>query len=189
MTQFGDSDDRQNVPLEPERPPLGGFDTTSMLVGALLGTALGGILAWLSRRPRTDDEPPIRVKGGSILFDVLDSSIHWAEAGSRKKWTLSGGEKKSPYVYHVEVTIVHGPGSSETNSYEGIKRLMVRYGGLEFIELKAAGNRTMLTAHENLNQESDRRITHRGEISEIQLDNKVVYKGVGKVEMIAYEPE
>jgi hypothetical protein len=189
MTQFGDSDDRQNVPLEPERPPFGGFDTTSMLVGTLLGTALGGVLGWLSKRPRTDDEPPIRVKGGSIPFLLVHRAIYWIDDGGKKVWKLSGGEKSPNERYAARVTITY-QGASTTKWYHDVKTVRVRYGGPGFIELKSVGKHTKLKALEELTQGSDSQtIIHQGEISEIQLDpGGVVYlKQDGAVEMWLYD--
>jgi hypothetical protein len=176
MADYGDSDRTREFPMEPERRSLGSFDAPSLFTGALVGTALGALFAFFIRRPRADDEPPIRVKGGSIHFEVLDDDIYWVEDGSKKKWRLSDGEKGPAEKYSVDVVVTQH-GTTTRRSYLDVNRVIVRYDAdLAFVEIKSAGRHSKVTSRDEMNSESDPRlVTHPRNIKEIQLDNKVVY--------------
>ena len=70
-----------------------------VLTGALvLGGALALLVAWaigaFDAQPLTGDEPPIRVRNGSIEFELLHPTHKFAEAdGStdKKNWGVDGG--------------------------------------------------------------------------------------------------
>jgi hypothetical protein len=60
-----------------------------LTVAAAIGAALaGGIIYLLSG---SGDEPPIRVKGGSIDFDLLHADGSWELKGG--KWHVAGGSR------------------------------------------------------------------------------------------------
>ena len=66
------------------RPGLTAF-VGGTFVGAVLGCATAYAMQslWFA-----GDEPPIRVKNGSLNVDVLSKTATWEKNGSRKKWKL-----------------------------------------------------------------------------------------------------
>jgi hypothetical protein len=56
------------------------------------------------------DEPPIRVKGGSIHFEVLSTSSHWAK-NPWGIWKTSNGSRKKDAL---DIIISVGPGATVT---------------------------------------------------------------------------
>ena len=191
MADYGDSDRTRDVGLEREPPVLGGFDATSLFAGALVGAALGAIVGFLAKRPRADDEPPIRVKGGSIPFEVLDTKVFWLVDGNRKKWKLSGGQKLTE-KYVVRVTITPGAGKPSTTFYQGVKEVVVYHDGdAGAVQVKSTGNHTKLTASAH-NMDHDESfpfvVTHPRNIKSVELDGEPIYRPEdGELEMLIYD--
>jgi hypothetical protein len=64
---------------------------TRLTIAAAVGAAIaGGIVHLLSG---SGDEPPIRVKGGSIYLDLLHADGSWELRGG--KWHVAGGSRSS----------------------------------------------------------------------------------------------
>ena len=69
--------------------------------------AAGAAVYYYVQATAAGDEPPIRVKGGSIEMDLIHSSKQWRKlnptgANSRKEWSLSSGARaKDPYLVYL----------------------------------------------------------------------------------------
>ena len=114
----------------------------------LLAQAFGFILA--------GDEAPIRVKNLSIDLEVLHSSQHWKEEGSDgTKWKISGGTRESE-VYEVYI-VPSDPASCPGGLKPTGKTVRFTHSDGTWIELKATGHKTRLTASKPLTLSADER--------------------------------
>lgn len=81
--------------------------TVAALGGALI---LAGILAAAGAfAGDTGDEPPIRVKNGSLELHLLTNNKHWKERGNGdvKRWKISGGTRGDDTL-DVDITVNAG---------------------------------------------------------------------------------
>ena len=136
MADYRDSSSSDHPTIRFDRLPLSGIDVASVLKGAAIGAIAGAAAAYfLQRKLDTGDEPPIRVKGGSMEFQLLSNAIYWKDLGG-KKWKPSGGTLgKEEYKASI---IVKGAGKcpSQTKPGEIVK---VTHNDGTWVELKGNG--------------------------------------------------
>ena len=70
------------------------FAGAAAIAGLAVGLASCTAFAPGPTADQTGDEPPIRVKSGSIDLDLLSTVMTWEPDGSSGNWKLSGGERK-----------------------------------------------------------------------------------------------
>lgn len=111
------------------------------LVGATVGFLLFRVLA-------VGDEPPIRVKGGSIHFDLLRRGASWAPQGNpadRKKWQVHGSPRDGDdlSIYFAAVNPAHC--TNATHKKDKKIKFIYHDLGVDYeIELKVSNRKTML---------------------------------------------
>jgi len=94
------------------------------LIAAALGILVGvGAIILLRFLSDTGDEPPIRVKNGSLELHLLSSYDVWDQAGSSNKWKVKGNKQRSKD--DLQLTIASRPGATCTGSFVTAKTDMV----------------------------------------------------------------
>ena len=123
------------------------------------------------------DEPPIRVKGGSTIIELLDDHASWKEeAGSNKmKWFLSRGTRVRN-EYDVFVLVRKPTGQLRSVRLVG-KKIQIHRDPQSWVEIQATGNKTKVTSHrERLTLGGfDQVLSHVHHIAEIKVDSKVPF--------------
>jgi hypothetical protein len=66
-------------------------DPVAAAVAVGIGILIGAGAVWLLSSLTTGDEPPIRVRNGSIQLEVLHSTRHWQQTGN--VWKISQGTR------------------------------------------------------------------------------------------------
>jgi hypothetical protein len=76
------------------------------------GLLAGGYLLYLALS--VSDEPPIRVKGGSMYLELAtsDGTVEWEAAGN--SWNVKSNEKNWFHSYNFRITMSGGQCSSQT---------------------------------------------------------------------------
>ena len=123
-----------NASIGKDRLSLGGSDATAFLGGAALGVLFGGAVGYFLLRLAGGDEPPIRVKGGSMEFELLGHSAKWKQTGSgggRKKWQPEHG-KRAQTMYEV-LLAVRVAGKCESFTWYGSTVTVTYSDGTEVI--------------------------------------------------------
>lgn len=103
---------------------------------------------------RTGDEPPIRVRGGSMKFELLNQAAAFEEDNStdKKKWRIKGTPVRNRNKFLV--VIVSGNPSCNGIVRSGDK-IDIVYSDNQEVEFKSNANNTKITAKpEKLNQSS-----------------------------------
>jgi hypothetical protein len=158
---------------------LGGFDSQSLITGALVGATLGALLVHLLKGRRGSEEPPILVKGGGSLdYELLHGSIYWVQNGSKKILHLSGGTRNQA-KYEIQLTVKKNHGGTEKTTCKEHKVEIHYEVQRRWVELKATGNHTTLVSHDDLEPESDPQILkHPMNIEEIHVGSHgdVIYR-------------
>ena len=154
------------------------IDAQVILGAGAIGALLGGAMVWLLRTFRAGDEPPIRVKGGSVHLDVLSSTAVWKQQGpSGKKWMLHASGPRGKEEYDVSI-IASSPNCAEKSPSGRLVRIEFTEGKvIRWVELQAPGKRTKVTdASDPLTlTNADRRLSLSGSgyISKIIVDGSV----------------
>jgi hypothetical protein len=138
------------------------------------GAALLAALAASYFVAASGDEPPIRVKGGSIYLELIHDSKSWREDGSKKKWKLSGGTRKSNKlaVYLAPKNPAHC-----TTTFAGADYVSFVYSDGVTIELRAVNKKTKVTSSADLEEVNEQLLEYPaagGFIDVIKVDGDEV---------------
>src|SRR5215207_8510890 len=93
MADDRDEIQSEDAPVKLDRPGLIGSDAPKLITAAAIGAAVGAAVSHFLEGQltlRSGDEPPIRIKGGSIHCEILSDSVHWEDDGNPQNWKLSG---------------------------------------------------------------------------------------------------
>lgn len=74
---------------------------TASVIAALLTAAVVGTLVF--RMMAGGDEPPIRVRGGSIHLDLNGPDARWEQIGSTNEWKIKGDPKRDQRDFYFEI--------------------------------------------------------------------------------------
>jgi hypothetical protein len=146
------------------------------LVVGLLGALMIGVLL-----SRTGDEPPIRVKGGSIELELLEPdglfSRKWNEDGNtKKKWTLGGKRKDDAY----QILVAYTGGACRHGGYTQGRIVKLHYSkNSGLVQVKAEDKRTKVDADADMARLPDSKVLvypateagPSGYITKIEVDN------------------
>lgn len=81
----------------------------AIAAAAVAGAAMLVAGLYFTGRLDTGDEPPIRVKNGSLDFYLATNNLKWKSRGDVRHWKVSGGKRsKDP----LDVAIAVNPGAS-----------------------------------------------------------------------------
>jgi hypothetical protein len=116
---------------------------------AVLTTAalVGGAIVYLLCKMAAGDEPPIRVRGGSIHFEILAESVAWGPQNETnpdpKKWVVGGDSRRTEglLVYVAPDSLVRCGGVVHKKN---VRKVQFWYGegNHDFIEVHASGRKT-----------------------------------------------
>lgn len=155
-----------------DREPATLLRPATLLGGLLAGAAIAGAVLWCLRLFRAGDEPPIRVKGGSLHLDLHKGGT-WQRLGGSGKWRISTGQR-SREEYCVSIS-----GSGKGCSVPCGRRVKITYtdgARVDVVEIKAPGLNTMVESTRALTLASGgTRLTLPGSgfISRIEVDGHV----------------
>jgi hypothetical protein len=158
-------------------------------IGAL---ALAGLVAVAKLLLASGDEPPIRVKKGSMEFHVLHQGKFWKGGG--QAWSIGGGifgtdgGTRSKETYDVVITPngsnVAGcpPGTRPTGA-----SVQFTYSDGKSVTLSATGKHTHVTADATLNRSANKKVlvyTPTGYIAAIAVDGTPVCTFANEDELV-----
>lgn len=153
-----------------DRLSLGGSEAGAFLGGAAIGALFGGAVGYFLLRFASGDEPPIRVKGGSMEFQLLSTTMYWKSLGSRQ-WKISNGTRANAY-YQASI-VVQSSTKCPSQEKKG-ETVTVTHSDGAWVELKATGNHTRLRSSVDLElSDGDRLLTYcaKGHISKIEIED------------------
>lgn len=107
---------------------------------------------------KAGDEPPIRVKGGSIHLELIHNSKSWKEDGNRRKWKLSGGTRGSNTlaVYLAPKNAAHC-----SVTYASADYVEFVYSDGTTIEIRPINNKTKVTSSGDLTKSDDQNLMYQ----------------------------
>lgn len=145
--------------------------TAAALLGAAAAVTVAyfafGILA-------AGDEPPIRVRNGSIELEVVHSGRHWQQVGVERKWKVSGGTRGSDeYQLYLAPTDPARCGNI-VSARGGVVRFVLDGNETTWVDFRSTGQKTEVTAGMPLTRSSDKKTLSYGAtgnfISSIRVD-------------------
>jgi hypothetical protein len=152
-----------------------------VLTGLLLVTAPSSACGPLGFA--SGDEAPIRVKGGSIDLELLNTTQTWRKTGSdNTKWKISGG-RRDHEDYALTVDAKQGTCNVTADRKTTVR---VTYSDNHYVEFSAQGNHTAVQADVPLSTSPDERTLSyaisTGYISAIQLDGRLACSFASRAE-------
>jgi hypothetical protein len=146
--EIGAQDDAP-VSIEP-RTRLGS-DAPKLITAAAIGAAVGAAITHIMESSdlfedffrRSGDEAPIRVKGGSITFELLSATTKWKQSGGRDRWVLTAGDR-SKNEYLVSLVIKDASGKIEAHTLQNKSKIKIFYGEHAHIHIQSNSKKTEL---------------------------------------------
>jgi hypothetical protein len=98
----------------------------------------------------TGDEAPIRVKGGSITFELLSKEARWEPQGGKDHWTITRSHDRRADEYLVFLVIKDADGRLDSQTLHSKKKIQIFYQNPSdpqrpaVVELKSTGKKTHL---------------------------------------------
>lgn len=134
-----------------------GYSTAALVAAAALAaivTAVAILLAQSFGLIAAGDEAPIRVKNLSIDLEVVHNTKTWAPDGNDTKWKMSSGTRTSE---DYELYIIPSNAASCPGGLKPVgKTVRFTHSDDTWIELKATGRKTKVTASKGLVRSEDR---------------------------------
>jgi hypothetical protein len=119
---------------------------------AALGGLLGGLAVkqFRSRVASTGDEPPVRVRNGSLRLEVLDEEDEWEQATDRsgkptKTWKLAHGRKRAGERLQIVMSLRQHTTCEPRVAVVQSSQLDVEYNDRTVIRITAQGRRLNVT--------------------------------------------
>jgi hypothetical protein len=142
----GSNDDRTRIQL------TAGQYYTRLTGAFVLGAVVGGLTLTATR----SDEPPIKVRGGSLDVEILASGTEkWEPAG--RDWNLKSGGSNISGNYNFKI-VVGGHCPAPPTSVKEVNISMAQ----EDIQIKAHLFKTKVKTRGNFQQVSDKLLTYPG---------------------------
>ena len=143
----GSGDERRLIQLTPRQ-------YYTRLAGAfVVGAAIGGIVGVLAAR---SDEPPIKVRGGSLDVEIMASGAEeWKQAGN--DWELKSGGTNTSGTYNFTI-VVGNHCSAPPTSVKEVNIAMAE----EDIQIKPLNSKTKIKTKGHFRKVSDKLITYSG---------------------------
>ena len=151
-------------------------------IGLALFSALGVACAGGEQpfHPLAGDEPPIRVRNGSMYLELLDNTFEFEENGNKKNWKIKGDPPRGRPEYTL-VVIASDPNACASQLVT-TPRVEFVYDSGQTIELMAAGRKTLIKSRDDIDHVPNARHileykspneseTAKGYISKIKIGN------------------
>jgi hypothetical protein len=136
--------------------------------------------------PRTGDEPPIRVRGGSIELKLLTNVLGFEEVtpNDKKNWKIATEPDRGREEFEVFIRVRDSANCPGGNYAESARRVEFVFGSetqdFQKIEIKAGNRRTRIKADQDLkrnpsNPNDQRFLTYAADgqfIKRINIDNE-----------------
>ena len=152
-------------------------------LGAMAGVAVASALKFTSTR--SGDEPPIRVRHGSVVLDLLAQTRKFEKtnSGDKKNWKIQGEPERGKEEY----LIIAMPSSISSTAFpNGIfavgKHVRIFYKGAHEITISAPGKKTKIKGDHDFDQPSGQSIKPdvSGDfIQQIRVDGNLFYHSGG----------
>jgi hypothetical protein len=153
----------------------GSWTSTDSLLKIGVGLLAGALAAYaLFELTSTSEEPPIRVKNGSMELQILSTSIKWKQDGSLTKWKVDGGSRTSA-TYTIDVKS-QGQASCTNGGNGSGTVIKVTYSDNASVAIQSNANHTRVTASANLVNPNNQLLLHtdlgssKGYIQTIEVD-------------------
>ena len=168
----------------------GGLRFSSRDVGiAVTAAALAALAAYLilAKTASSGDEPPIRVKNGSLKVEMLakQNSNKWKKGTVATKWHLDKGDRQNA-VYEVYVGVLPGVTCSGGTFASG-QMVKVTFSDEAWITFDAGTKKTEITTSIAFAQQGDTILEHQasggGFIRRIEVDGNLVCEFNNKDEL------
>jgi hypothetical protein len=144
---------------------------TALAIGLGIVIGAGAVIGYDFIRA-AGDEPPIRVRNGSIELEVVHKSRYWKEVGSGgTHWKINRGERNSDsyWMYLAPTNTTH---CNAAKASGGVIRFILSDDS--WVEVKSQNNKTHVTSNKSLTRSDDRKFLRYGDgalyIKLIQLD-------------------
>lgn len=113
----------------------------------LVGTAIVAILTGATACTGGGDEPPIRVKNGSLDLWLLSNRGQWKQDGNSRNWMGPGRRKKDD----LDIIVAVGDGATCKAPLDRTgRKLEVHYSDSTEVDLQSTGNHTKVTSSKDL---------------------------------------
>lgn len=129
----------------------------ALAVAAVVGAAAGAFCC-VMLTTSTGDEPPIRVRNGSLELHVLSGAETWKKTGNH--WNITGGKRLND-DYQIAVTSNPGAACSGNGSATGTPLRITYFDGtatLKYVELKVNGKHTEVESNAALQISTDKKV-------------------------------
>jgi hypothetical protein len=129
-----------------------------LLLAAVCGLFLAAPMACSQsqRQLASGDEPPIRVRNGSVDLQLLHRSGEWENVGDRKNWKVKNDPERSKEIYEV---IVSPTDAARCNKLLGSGDTVTITTGTgaqtNEIQLKLTGKKTKIKSRVDLSSTAD----------------------------------
>jgi hypothetical protein len=148
-------------------------------VAAALGAAAGVAIAsaFKSTAMRGGDEPPIRVRHGSLRVQLLHrkQTRKFVQMGNPRKWTIDGNADRGRDEYIVVVL----PDDPTKIVMREAVNVVVVYSDGKWVHFKSTGRKTRVTGERDLQLNTDQELKYNGfggYIARVEVDGELVYQ-------------
>lgn len=168
-----DSDDEKSILDSWAEDPLAAG--VAAAIGAAAGAAIAS--AFSSASIRGGDEPPIRVRHGSMRIQLLHRQMtrRFVQMGGPRKWTIDGSADRG----RDEFIVVVLPDDPNKIVVREAVNVVIVYSDDKYVHFKSTGRKTRVTGERDLQRNTDQEIKYNGfggYIARVELDGDLVYE-------------
>jgi hypothetical protein len=124
---------------------------------------------------RTGDEPPIRVRGGTMHLDLLaegDTDFEKDNASDKKKWHIKGSPNRDRNKFLV---VIVSASANCNGKVASANKVDIVYSDGQNVEFKSNSQNTKITAQKDLEYQGAKWLKYEvdgGFISAVKVDNQ-----------------
>jgi hypothetical protein len=148
-------------------------------VAAALGAAAGAAIAfaYTSSLEGGGDEPPIRVRHGSMRIQLLQAKLtrKFVQVGNPKKWTIDGNADRGKDEYLVVIL----PDDPTKIVVKFASDVVILYSDGKWVHFKSTGRKTRVTSEKDLSLQTDQELKYNGSggyIAKVEVNGNSVYE-------------
>jgi len=148
-----------------------------MLVTTAAALAVGATVVTLFLTLAADDEPPIRVKTGSLELYLVSHEKHFQQDGSSQNWKISGGSRREDAL---QVVIAYAGATCSSGVATATQKLVITYSDDKAVTLQSISKKMKIHSDVDLTPDDPanaRVLTYAptptaGFIKSIAIDNR-----------------